>query len=213
MELAGGDVGVGILGYVVDDDVPELAVGVVCPVAEEELVGQVGLHGSLGLALVGFGVGLAVGPADGGPHLCGKGYEVAVGRNHGPIGAEGVVGELARLARLQVVGKHLQPVVGHGGIVELGSVGAPLGGEALDALQGLVVDVERGLGGLALQVGRADVVGQLPLGRHRGGGGILHPIQVGDGESPFLGVGACGHQCAKQRREQDCFFHHSIMFW
>ena len=85
VEGAWRDVGVGLLGDVVNNDVPELPVGVSCPMAEEQTVGHVGLHGSFRLTLVGGFVGLSVSTAYGRPYFGSEGYEVAVGRNGGTL--------------------------------------------------------------------------------------------------------------------------------
>ena len=79
MKFSWRDICIGVFGNVVDDDVPVFSIGIVGPVPEEKFVGHMGLYGSLCFPFISFGICLSVGPTDSGPHLSGKGDEVAVG--------------------------------------------------------------------------------------------------------------------------------------
>ena len=98
MERPGRDVGVGFFHRIVNDDVPEFTVGIGCPVAVEQAVGNVCLQGVAGHPVDALFVCLAVGTAQIGKNLGGKGHIAAVGRHGCAVCAQRIIGNLFYLA-------------------------------------------------------------------------------------------------------------------
>ena len=97
MERPGCDVGVVFLHRIINDDVPEFAVGIGCPVAVEQAVGNVCLQGVAGHPVDALLVCLAVGAAQIGENLGGESDIAAVGRHCCAVCAQRIIGDLFHL--------------------------------------------------------------------------------------------------------------------
>ena len=130
---AGSQVLVGLGLRVEEDEMVAAAVAVARPVAVEQFVGDMRLHGTLLLllhtGLVGLGVGSEVGI-----NLGGEGDIAAVGRHHRVVDAQFIVGQLLALAGSQVHTENLCRTILIIGITDTLAVLAPHGRAALAVL-------------------------------------------------------------------------------
>ncbi len=198
------EVAVGLALRVEHDEVGVESVGVVRPMAVEQTVRKVCLHGTFGTALDPRSIFLSVG-SQFGTDACREGNVASVGRNHRGVNAQRIVRKLRALLVGKRVGKHLRLAVDRGDEIEPLAVLSPNGTAALavgrDVFHRAAVGVhEVNVGSrlVLLQIGSAARVGKLlPVGRHADGVHAFHAVEVFYGERALLGTGGRGYACTK----------------
>ena len=191
MELARSYIGVGILADVVNNDVPELAVLVVGPVAVKQFVGNVCLQLVVLFQFVAFLVGRAVGIFHIGIHLGSKGNQVVVGREHRALHTQGVMRYLCGLACGNIEPVNLCSSTLCRQVEQALAVVAPEG--AVAGAVGsycLAVHINIVARSLCLQVAAAKSIGQFACSRKYRAVGRFNTIDIFYAECTLLSVGA-----------------------